>query len=215
MTLYFLSGLGADKRVFKKLILPEKYNIVHIDWIIPQPNESVGHYAQRLSAIIKTNEPFSIIGLSFGGIMANELAKITHPEKVILISSVAASNEIPWYFKPFKYLAVYQLISKNHLKKKNKILYWIMGAHTMKEKVLMHQIAKETDLTFFKWAITQLLNWKQKLPVTNVSRIHGTCDNIFPIKNTIHAHEIHGGGHLTVYAQAHEVSALLTSILQH
>lgn len=214
MTLYFLSGLGADKRVFKKLLLPEKYQIVHIDWIMPQRNESIENYAQRLALNINTNEPFSLIGLSFGGIIATELAKITSPQKVILISSVASNREFPWYFKPFRYLTFYRLISEQQLKKKNKILYWIMGARTIKEKALMHQIAKETDLTFFKWAVTQLLNWKQKLPINNVSRIHGTHDNIFPIKNTTQTHPIHGGGHLTVYAQANEVSAWLTAILQ-
>lgn len=32
MNLYFISGLGADERVFQKLTLPEQYKIHHIKW---------------------------------------------------------------------------------------------------------------------------------------------------------------------------------------
>lgn len=215
MTLYFLSGLGADKRVFNKLVLPQHYKIVHIDWIIPEKDESIEGYARRLSTIINTNEPFSIIGLSFGGMLATELSKIVSPKQVIIISSVATNDEFPWYFKPFKYLNVHLLVSEKYLKKKNKILYWFMGAKSLKEKVLIHQIAKDTDLVFFKWAITEILNWKQKKPISNLSRIHGTQDNIFPIKHISSSHTINEGGHLMVYAQAKEVSSILNSILQH
>jgi hypothetical protein len=36
MNAYFISGLGADKRIFSKLKLNEKINIIHIDWIAPK-----------------------------------------------------------------------------------------------------------------------------------------------------------------------------------
>jgi len=215
MTLYFLSGLGADKRVFKKLILPELYTIVHIDWLIPDKDESIENYSKRLSAVINTSEPFCIIGLSFGGIVATELSKIVCPEKIIIISSVSTNHEFPWYFKLFKHLYIHLFLSEKVLKKKNKILFWLMGARSMKEKAILHQIVKETDLTFFKWAITQILHWKQKQPVPNLIRIHGTHDYIFPIKNIFPSHNINQGGHLMVYAQANEVSSMLTHILKH
>lgn len=213
MTLYFLSGLGADKRVFKKLTLPPSYTIVHIDWIVPAKDESIENYALRLSAVINTDEPFSIIGLSFGGMIATELSKIVSPQKVIIISSVAANDEFPWYFRPLKYLNLQLLVSEKYLKKKNKILYWIIGAESIKEKALIHQIAKETDLIFFKWAITQILHWKQKQPIHNLARIHGTNDYIFPVRNISSSHNIKHGGHLMVYAQANEVSNVLTNLL--
>ncbi|MGN6647483.1 MAG: alpha/beta fold hydrolase, partial [Cytophaga sp.] len=70
MVLYFFSGLGADKRVFKKLRLPEHVEIRHVEWIQPQPEESLKNYVRRLSAVIQTDKPFCLIGLSFGGIVA-------------------------------------------------------------------------------------------------------------------------------------------------
>ena len=215
MTLYFISGLGADKRVFKKINLPTTYNIVHIEWIIPEKDEAIESYAGRLCTSINTSEPFSIIGLSFGGMIATELSKIVSPEKVIIISSVATIDEFPWYFKPLKYFNFHLLVSEKYLKKKNKILYWLMGAKSIKEKALIHQIAKEIDLVFFKWAITKILNWKQKQAIADVIQIHGNKDHIFPTKNSSTNYIVDGGGHLMVYSKSNEVSTILSTILSN
>src|SRR6218665_2073919 len=42
---YFLSGLGADQRVFRKLELDKHFQVRHIEWIRPLRNESLRSYA--------------------------------------------------------------------------------------------------------------------------------------------------------------------------
>ena len=96
---YCLSGLGADKRVFTKLEL-KGYRQIHLDWLVPNNQESLTNYVKRLAVEIKDNNPI-VIGLSFGGIVAIEIAKQITVKKVILISSAKQSHEIPWYFKLF------------------------------------------------------------------------------------------------------------------
>jgi hypothetical protein len=81
MTLYFISGLGADKRIFEKLQFSNSFKLVFIDWIVPVKNEPLRDYATRLSHTINTSEPFVIIGLSFGGMIATELSPIVSPQK--------------------------------------------------------------------------------------------------------------------------------------
>ena len=66
-TVYLLSGLGADKRVFEFLDLSD-FKVNHIDWIEPIDNETIESYAQRLLIQITTDRPI-IIGVSFGGII--------------------------------------------------------------------------------------------------------------------------------------------------
>jgi len=66
MNAYFISGLGADKRIFSKLKLSEKINIIHVDWINPDRNETLEAYSKRLSRIIDTSQPFALVGVSFG-----------------------------------------------------------------------------------------------------------------------------------------------------
>lgn len=68
LTIYIISGLGADKRMFQNFSF-ESYNVIHIDWILPLENETLQNYALRISENIK-DENAILIGLSFGGILS-------------------------------------------------------------------------------------------------------------------------------------------------
>jgi pimeloyl-ACP methyl ester carboxylesterase len=214
MTLYFLSGLGADKRIFQKLNLPDQYTIVHIDWIRPGPNESIASYAGRLVPLINQQEGFSIIGLSFGGIVASELAKIVTPVHIIIISSITTSKQLPTHFSALKYVHLHKLIPARFLKVKSPLVYWFMGAKTLREKAVFNQILQDTDIIFFRWAVSKIIYWQHPVQIKNIYHIHGSADNIFPIKNTIADHTIQNGGHLMVYSAATEISSILTRTLE-
>jgi pimeloyl-ACP methyl ester carboxylesterase len=67
MTIYCISGLGADYRVFQKLVFPSDYHVVHVEWIQPEIRETLSSYALRLLKQIDNSKPFILIGLSFGG----------------------------------------------------------------------------------------------------------------------------------------------------
>ncbi|HVG11799.1 MAG TPA: hypothetical protein VM843_02295, partial [Flavisolibacter sp.] len=86
VNVYFISGLGADCRIFKNLQLPPSYHAVHVEWIKPLVKESLAEYALRLSAAIDTTQPFGLIGLSLGGMIAVEISKNKRAEWVVLIS---------------------------------------------------------------------------------------------------------------------------------
>ena len=99
MIIYFISGLGADRRVFQKLKLPEGFTAQYIDWIKPFEDESLEAYSKRMATAIDTSKPFVLVGLSMGGMVSIEIAKFTQPKLVILISSIKSIDELPWYYK--------------------------------------------------------------------------------------------------------------------
>ncbi|HSY61651.1 MAG TPA: alpha/beta hydrolase [Cytophaga sp.] len=214
MTLYFLSGLGADKSVFQKLKLPHQYKIVHIDWIRPEPKESIASYAHRLAALINQQESFAIIGLSFGGIVASELSKIVAPVCTIIISSISTSKQLPTHFSALKYLHLHKFIPARFLKIKSPLVYWFMGVKTLREKVMFNQILQNTDIVFFRWAVSKIIYWHHPVQIKNIYHIHGSTDNIFPIKNITADHTIQSGGHLMVYSAAKEVSSVIKHVLE-
>ncbi|HCF62788.1 MAG TPA: hypothetical protein DEU93_00310, partial [Chitinophagaceae bacterium] len=72
MKAYCISGLGADERIFCNLHFPEALEPVYLKWIKPEPNETLEQYAMRLSEKIEGDEPFVLIGLSLGGMLALE-----------------------------------------------------------------------------------------------------------------------------------------------
>src|SRR5437764_2674 len=95
--IYCISGLGADERVFSKMKF-EGYKVHFIQWLIPEKNETIEHYAKKMIQQIHHENPI-MIGLSFGGIMCIEISRQIKTELIILISSVKSSDEIPLWMK--------------------------------------------------------------------------------------------------------------------
>ncbi|MBC7650419.1 MAG: alpha/beta hydrolase, partial [Deinococcales bacterium] len=81
---YFISGLGADKRSFSFLDL-SFCEPIFISWLIPLSKETLVAYALRLRATITEPNPI-IVGLSFGGMLVTEMAKNDATVTPIIIS---------------------------------------------------------------------------------------------------------------------------------
>ncbi len=65
-TIYLIPGQGSDYRIYKYFKL-QNIDTVHIHFVIPNKNEKMKSYAQRLSKQIDTSKTFSIIGVSLVG----------------------------------------------------------------------------------------------------------------------------------------------------
>jgi pimeloyl-ACP methyl ester carboxylesterase len=205
--LYVLSGLGADERVFFALDF-SGLDVTFVHWIAPLPDERIEHYAERLCAQIDTPAPV-LLGLSFGGIMATEIAKIIPTQKVILLSSAPTKWQIPFYDCLLGRLKVDCLFPAWMLKKANPVTHWLFGVTTPEAKQLLTKILAETDADFLRWAIREIAHWENTTPPAKLLHLHGTADRILPFRN-VHADiAIQGGGHLMVIDKAAELSAII------
>ncbi len=166
-----------------------------MEWITPKLHESIENYALRLSKEIKEPDPI-IIGLSFGGIMAVEIARQIKTRKLILIASAKSKNEIPFYLKFIGRLNLQQFIPIRLLKSANVITYFFFGATTSENKALLRQILKDTDPIFLKWAINAVLKWKNEEYVQDVTHLHVNKNRILPSNFVKVDIVIDGGGHL-------------------
>lgn len=210
--IYCISGLGADKRVFTKLKF-QGYQPVHINWLAPNKKENLTNYAQRLAAEITSKKPI-LIGLSFGGIVAVEIAKQIAVEKVILISSTKITKEVPWYFKIFRWFPVHLLIPfKSLLWAVYWLIDWFFSLESQEERELLNNILIDTDARFLKWAINCVVYWKNELIPDNIYHIHGASDRIFPINGVEPDILVEKGGHFMVLNRAETISQLLDRII--
>ena len=128
---YFISGLGADKRVFSLLDL-SFCQPVYIDWITPIEKESLKDYALRLRKQIKEENP-TVVGISLGGMLTTEMAKADKNLNAIIIASNKTSLEFPSYFRIIKYFPIYKFGPQSLLKR---IMYhnvWILGGKREKQ----------------------------------------------------------------------------------
>ena len=181
MTVYFFSGLGADERVFKKISIPQKWKAIHIKWRDVILNETIEDYCKKISAQIDTSEDFSFVGLSFGGVVAVELSKILFPQHLILVSSISNRNELSMFYRILNFIKLHKAIPAKLFTNPFFITYWAFGAKGKEEKALLKSIIKDTPPKFIKWAIDQIISWKNYERPANIFHIHGTSDRLFCI----------------------------------
>ena len=217
MKVYFISGLAADSRVFKHIRLPEGCEIIHLNWITPENNESLSSYAERLSAKIDSSEPFALLGLSMGGMIACEIANAftrhsKKPHITILLSSVPVHHHLPVYFKLFYSLRLHRMIPVQLLKSAS-LLKRLFAPDTSEDKFILRQVIKDSDPVFIKWAIHAILQWKNETIPQPILHIHGTRDKVLPLQYARPTHIIHNGGHLMVMGNAGELNRLIEEAL--
>lgn len=211
-TIYFLSGLGADERIFRWLRY-DGYQPKHIRWIAPEKGESIEAYALRLAEQIEEDNPI-IVGLSFGGMIAVELGKQINAEKVILLSSVKQVSEVPFYFKLFRALPLHRVFPfKTLLWGFYWLAYWLFAPEGRDQKDLLKTVLIETDPHFLKWALHRVVVWKNQDVPQNLVHLHGKGDRIFPYRFVKADYAIENSGHLMVMNRAEEVSNLLEELI--
>ncbi|WP_316737624.1 alpha/beta hydrolase [Pedobacter aquatilis] len=211
---YFISGLGADKRIFNKININKNVNIIHVNWIEPFKNETLPDYANRLSKIIDNSKPFILVGVSFGGMLATEIAKITTPLATIAISTTISSHHLPQMYQLAGRLNILRFIPSKLLKSSNKLTQnYFFGVHGEEEKLLLKNIVNDTDPKFLKWAIGSIITWKNSIKPKNLYHIHGTNDKILYSKNSKPDYLINNGTHFMVYQNATEISTIMNNII--
>lgn len=213
MKLYFISGLGADSRVFKHIAVPDGYEIVHLDWIKPLPLESLPSYAGRLAASINSEEGFGLVGLSLGGMIAIEIAKLYSPSTLILLSSIPVNANLPYYFNWVHKLKLHRIVPINLLKYAS---IWKRGfaPDQPEDKQILKAVIKDSDPAFVRWGMNAILTWKNDFVPQNCWHIHGTMDEILPIKYTNPTHQVDGGNHLMIMNKAKEINQIFSEILE-
>ncbi|CAN5557136.1 hypothetical protein BH10BAC2_BH10BAC2_32770 [soil metagenome] len=212
MNVYFFSGLGADKTVFQFLDL-SFCNPVFIEWITPLKNEALESYALRLKEHYQIPDNAIIAGLSFGGMLATELAKKYPALRVIIISSAKTKYELPRFYQLGKYITMHSwtpAVLQRWFMLNTKMLFSLKTPEYIK---VYEELIKRSDTNFNKWAVGALLHWGNTMIPSNIKHIHGTHDKILPYKYVSCNYTVNGGGHLMVMEQAAITSKLILDII--
>lgn len=184
-----------------------------MQWITPEKEDTLESYARRISAVITSPNPI-LIGLSFGGMLAIEIAKYRPVKKCILISSCKSSKEIPTRLKLIGKSGITKVLPGSVMKKPNFVLEHLFGAKTKEEKSFLKEILADTDPDFLKWALNAIIKWKNTTIPKNTISIHGDDDKILPIKNIKVDYVIKEGGHIMVVNKAKEVERVIREVLR-
>lgn len=211
--IYFISGLAADRTVFQYLALPVGFTPIYLDWIKPDADETLSDYALRLSEKIDRSKPFVVVGLSFGGMLAVEIAKQFKPFATILISSIPTSAQLPGYFKIAGRLRLHKFVPIS-LIQNAALLKRLFTTETPDDKKWLKAMIRKSDPQFIRWALHAILSWKNAEVPQPLIHIHGTRDEVLPLRFTKPTHIIKKGGHLMVLNHSTELNEILNATLQ-
>ncbi len=210
--IYCISGLGANQRVFTKLSLPNT-ELICLTWPPYDHGDNLKSYARKILPQIKDENPV-IIGVSFGGMLGIEIAKIRKVKRLFIISSAKTKHELPRFGKFMTTLVTSELIPAFLYKMRNSFVYEMFGAHTREEKDLLKTILKESDDKMMRWALKAITEWdNETVPVACTTHIHGNADRIIPPEAVLPDYWIDNGGHIMVYNKADEISSIINKDL--
>lgn len=214
MKAYFIAGLAADKNVFRNIQIPAFLEPVYLEWLPPHKKETLAQYAGRLSENIDASQPFVLIGLSFGGMLATEISRTKKPAALILISSIPTPRHLP---------ALYQWAGKCRLQKilpaglfkKASLIKRFFTSESKEDKIMLREMIRKSDPLFIKWALDAILCWNNETLPEKYVHIHGGSDELLPVRYTKPTHLIPRAGHLMVVNRAKEINTILGDVLQN
>ena len=198
---YFMPGMCANSMIFERIELGSNFKSHYLDWIPPLKNESLRNYVIRLSKNIK-HENSILIGVSFGGVIVQELSKILKIKKIIIISSVKSNKELSNSMKFAKKTKSYKLLPVTWLNDFESLLAFVLGPKIKRKVNLYRKYLSVRDENYLKWAIEAMINWKQEDPLDDVIHIHGTLDLVFPVVNIKNYIPLKKGDHNMILKRA-------------
>ncbi|MEO6550145.1 MAG: alpha/beta hydrolase [Ferruginibacter sp.] len=210
-TIYCISGLGADERAFSRLRV-EGYTLICLPWLTPERNETLAGYALRMSKGITEENPV-LMGLSFGGMMSIEIAKLLQVQKVILISSIKSRSQLPRWMKTAGVLQLNRIFPMRSYKITEPIQNRFIGISQPDEIEMVRAYRKNAPPVYMDWAINEVLKWRNDWQPEQIFHVHGDADNIFPIQKLTPDYTIKGGGHFMIMNKAEEVNEALRQIM--
>lgn len=198
---YFMPGLAASSKIFERIELPETvFEVCLLEWEIPLENETLSEYAKRIAQKITHSNPV-LIGVSFGGILVQEIAIHIETRKIIIISSVKSNIEFPRRMKIAKNTKAYKLIPTSLLLNIENLAKFSFGSKINSRIKLYEKFLSVRDIRYLDWAVEQIILWERTVIDEKVIHIHGDDDDVFPIKYIQNCIVVKGGTHIMILAK--------------
>jgi len=195
---YFMPGLAASSLIFERISLPDSdFKMHYLEWKIPLLNESIQAYASRIAEDIKETTPI-LVGVSFGGVLVQEISKIIQVRQVIIISSVKTYHEFPLRMRVAKKTKAYKLIPTSLIAHIDYLAKYTLGDKLTQRLKLYEKFLSMRDVDYLNWAIDAIINWDRDIADPNVIHIHGDEDGVFPIKYIKDCIVVKGGTHIMI-----------------
>ncbi len=211
---YLMPGMAANSSIFENIHLPTRDFEMHkLDWFIPDKNMSLGSYAEKMAKNIIHRDPV-LVGVSFGGMLVQEMAKFMDTKRIILVSSIKKKEELPRKMIFAKYTKVHKLLPTGLVNNVELLAKYAFGEAVHKRLDLYERYLSIRDKYYIDWSIDQIVNWEQTEYPQNLVHIHGDKDAVFPISYIKDYIPVKNGTHTMIIHRARWFNEHLPTIIQ-
>ncbi|MEN8816618.1 MAG: alpha/beta hydrolase [Nonlabens sp.] len=195
--IYLMPGMAASSLIFENIKLPEKdYTMHYLEWIIPEPKESLTSYVSRLLVKVVHKKPV-LLGVSFGGVIVQEMAKQIEVEKLILVSTVKSNKEFPRRMRFSKTTGLHKILPTSLVQSFDVLSKYSFGIAPKKIEMYKKYLSVNSSI-YLDWALDTIMNWNQEESIRDCIHIHGDEDPVFPIKYIDQCITVPGGTHVMI-----------------
>jgi pimeloyl-ACP methyl ester carboxylesterase len=195
---YFMPGMAASPKIFEYIKLPEnQFSIHYLEWMLPIDNESIEAYALRLTSTIE-HDNIVLIGVSFGGVLVQEMAKHINARKLIIVSSIKSKHELPRKLGILRAIRFYNLVPLRWVNKIEIIKKYTFSSRVYKKLEQYDRYLSVKNSKYLRWAFKEMLLWNQEVCLPDIVHIHGDSDTIFPLKNIKNCMIVENGSHAMI-----------------
>ncbi len=195
---YLMPGMAANPTIFENIELPtDQFEIHWLEWMMPEPTETLECYAKRMISKI-SHDNIVLLGVSFGGILVQEMSKHIEVRKLFVVSSVKSMHELPKRMKLMKYTKAYKILPTQLVGSIDLLAKFSFGDNITKRIELYKKFLSVSDKQYLDWAIAQVIEWDQEEPNKNAIYIQGDNDAVFPHSCVGNCIIIKGGTHIMI-----------------
>ncbi|KAB1069395.1 alpha/beta hydrolase [Tamlana haliotis] len=211
---YFMPGMGASSKIFEYIVLPkDRFQVHFLEWLIPLSyEESISDYSLRLIKHIKHERPV-LIGVSFGGVLVQEMRKHILVRKLIIVSSVKTKHELPKKMQLTRMTGAYKIVPTQLASKIDVFEKYAFGKVMTKRLELYKKYLSVTNPDYLSWAIKEMVCWDQEEYDSDIVHIHGDKDPVFPIQYISNCISISKGTHIMIINKYRWFNANLPQII--
>ncbi len=183
---------------------------------LPTPNEGemLPEYALRFIPSIDTTQPYTLVGVSLGGMICSELADVLKPKTVIILSSAKCAAELPRRYRFQQHVRFNRVIPVCWYRGGALLLQPLVEPDRNKGKETFKRMLKSKDKVYMKRAVDMIINWQKTTYNPQIIHIHGDNDHTIPLRNVKANYVIAGGSHMMTLTRAKDIEAILYNLLQ-
>jgi pimeloyl-ACP methyl ester carboxylesterase len=208
-------GMACDERLFA----PQRECGLQFEsppLPMPKAHETLAAYAVRVGEQLSLGDnPCVLGGVSFGGMLACELAAVCNCREVVLVASCRSAEAVPVRNWPVFWLAslMPDLMIRRLVAPSSHLVAW-MESIGQDHRRLVVDMCRDMPVALLRHQAAMILRWKQPSKLRcRVRHLHGTRDRLIPFENVVADQSIPGGGHFINLTHPGEVTSFIAGSL--